>query len=119
MNDFISKNLKYPPEALEKGIEGTVSLQYHVDKNGKVFKTKVIQALGYGCDEEAERVVRLLTFGVHKNFGKPYFIKRINVHFNLPAQPKVQINYVQTTKPKSLPTTASYSYTITLPATNK
>ena len=36
--NYIIKNVKYPKSALEKGIEGTVIVEFVVEKNGKISK---------------------------------------------------------------------------------
>ncbi|MGV3642501.1 MAG: energy transducer TonB [Adhaeribacter sp.] len=59
LNNFIKKNLKYPKEALRKGVEGLVVVQFVVDRNGKISEPKVVKALGMGTDEEAIRVINL------------------------------------------------------------
>jgi TonB family protein len=53
----ISKNIKYPKNALSSGIEGTVYVLIVVDKNGGIHKAKVLKGIGSGCDEEALRVI--------------------------------------------------------------
>ncbi|MEM6967082.1 MAG: energy transducer TonB [Bacteroidota bacterium] len=109
MRAFIQQHKTYPKAALENKIEGTVYLKYTIDYQGKVIATKVIKSLGYGCDEEAVRVVQLLKFKVPKNRGvRVKFGKDIQIHFRLPKeeklspQPTTQINYVitPTSKPK-------------------
>ena len=55
---MISENLKYPEEAKKRGIEGTVFIQFIVDKNGKAKKVQAVKGIGAGCDEEAVRVVK-------------------------------------------------------------
>jgi len=57
MIEFLGKNLKYPEEARTSGIEGTVVVAFKVGSNGKVSDVKIVQSIGYGCDEEAIRVV--------------------------------------------------------------
>ena len=69
LKQFIKDNLQYPEEALKNKVEGGVIVQFTIDHLGKVTHTKVISGLGYGCDEEAQRVIRLLTFEVPKNRG--------------------------------------------------
>jgi len=96
--DFIKKNLQYPEEALKNKIEGVVIIRYTINKEGKVIKTEVKNSLGYGCDEEAERVVKLLKFHVPKNRKlKVLFHKKINIRFSLPKKKsqkqELQINY--------------------------
>ena len=41
------------------GIEGRVFVQFVVDKDGSVSDVKVVKGIGAGCDEEAERVLKL------------------------------------------------------------
>ena len=55
--EFISKNLQYPQEALEKGIQGRVFLSIVVEPNGSISNVKVERGIGSGCDEEAVRVI--------------------------------------------------------------
>lgn len=105
MREFIAKNKKYPQEALDKKIEGIVYLKYTIDYKGKVIETKVLRSLGYGCDEEAQRIVKLLRFEAPKNRGvKIKFFKNIQIHFKLP---KKEINDVPQIIPQK-----TYSYTI-------
>ena len=122
MREFISQHKKYPKEALEQKIEGTVYLRYTINYKGKVIDAKVLSSLGYGCDKEAIRVVKLLKFKVQKNYaGKIKFFKTIQMHFKLPKEkesPKVtnQINYNITPsaskEPKKKDNQGGYSYTI-------
>lgn len=56
---YIKKNLVYPDEAKNAGISGTVYLEFTIDTNGNVTDVKVLKSLGYGCDEEAIRVIKL------------------------------------------------------------
>jgi protein TonB len=54
---FLSRNLKYPGIAVEKGIEGKVLISFIIEKNGKLSNIKILRGIGYGCDEEAIRVL--------------------------------------------------------------
>lgn len=54
---YISDNLDYPKDAMESGIEGRVFVKIIVEPNGSISNAKIIRGLGYGCDEEAIRVV--------------------------------------------------------------
>jgi len=60
MFEFISTNIMYPKEAKKHKIQGRVEIQFVVDENGKVVDTKVLKGIGYGCDEEALRVVNAM-----------------------------------------------------------
>ena len=86
MNALIKENLKYPPKAIKNKIEGKVHLRYEIDYKGNVVRTSVISSLGYGCDEEAERLVKLLKFEIPKVPRKMRlkFNKTIRINFKLP-----------------------------------
>jgi TonB family protein len=55
--EYIATNLKYPADAREAGIEGKVFVQFVVDTDGKVTNVQSVKGIGYGCDEEAVRVM--------------------------------------------------------------
>ncbi len=129
LTKFIYANLRYPALALEARIEGTVLVEYDIDYKGNVVDTRILQPLGFGCDEEAVRVVRMLKFAVGRNRGvKVLFHKKAQIRFKLPAPAKIpapaprqtggmQVNYVYTTsasEPAEQPKTNTYSYTINL-----
>lgn len=87
MRSFLAENLRYPAQANEHKIEGTVRLRMDINHQGKVISTKVLSGLGYGCDEEAERVVKLLKFEIPKlRKIRATFHKTINIHFRRPQQ---------------------------------
>lgn len=54
----IGSDLKYPGQARRMGIEGTVYVQFVVDKDGSVSDVQVMKGIGAGCDEEAMRVIK-------------------------------------------------------------
>lgn len=58
MMDYLSKEVRYPEEAREAGIEGTVFVQFVVERDGSIGESKVLRGIGGGCDQEALRVVR-------------------------------------------------------------
>jgi TonB family protein len=60
LGDFIGALLRYPEEAARNNIKGTVIIGFTISENGELMDFKVIQSLGYGCDEEAIRVLKLL-----------------------------------------------------------
>lgn len=58
LSNYINTNLKYPEQAIDNNVEGTVQVQFVVDRDGKVSDVKTIgNKLGYGLDEEAVTVV--------------------------------------------------------------
>ncbi len=69
LKKFIRENLRYPKEALEKGIEGDIIVKYKVTGKGEVIDPEIVKGLGYGCDEEAIRLVSMLRYQSVKNRG--------------------------------------------------
>ena len=107
MRELIRKELKYPKEALEAKVEGSVYLRYNIDYKGRVTSSKVLTGIGYGCDEEAQRIVSKFKFQVPKTPQrlKVKFHKTIRIYFKLPKvapktkQPNTRISY--TVKPST------------------
>ncbi|UJP64689.1 M56 family metallopeptidase [Mongoliitalea daihaiensis] len=60
LNAFLAANLKYPQQAKEMGIEGTVYVMFEIHPDGKVKNEELLRGIGGGCDEEALRVVKML-----------------------------------------------------------
>lgn len=83
---YLSKNLSYPTLAAENGIQGTVLLQFVVQKDGSIGEVKVVRSKDPDLDKEAVRVVK----------GMPKFIpgrmngQAVNVWFTLPVRFKLQ-----------------------------
>lgn len=94
-------------------------MKYSLDGDGKVIATKVIHSLGYGCDEEAIRVIKLLKYHVPKQRKiKVKFHKTINIRFKPPKKKTVKITLTKkktesAKDPKSKEKT-SYGYSIPL-----
>lgn len=58
LQSYFDKNLQYPADASNDGVEGTVNILFTVDETGKLSNAHVSgNKLGYGLDEEALRVV--------------------------------------------------------------
>lgn len=111
---YVKKELRYPKEALEAKVEGTVSVRYTVDYKGKVIDASIISGLGHGCDEEALRIIRGMEFRV-PNDGKvkSKYSNKLHIHFRLPGSPAklpatkkieianspLQVNYQVTSSP--------------------
>lgn len=56
--EYLETELRYPREALESGVEGKVILKATILTNGEIGAIDVKRSLGFGCDEEAIRLVR-------------------------------------------------------------
>lgn len=55
---LLDARIRYPNEAKEKGISGTVWISFFVDENGIAVDHQVKEGIGGGCDEESLRVVK-------------------------------------------------------------
>ena len=60
MYQFIASNVKYPTEAKEKGVSGTVMVSFVVERDGSISNPKVVKGIGAGCDEEVLRVLKAM-----------------------------------------------------------
>jgi protein TonB len=82
LNNYLSKNIKYPSKALDNNIEGRVMVEFTVRTNGQIDDVKVLRGIGYGCDEEALRVVKSMpVWSPGKQNGKP-----VNVVYRVPIK---------------------------------
>lgn len=85
MYKFIYSELRYPAEAKRLGISGDVITRFTVAADGELEDIKVVKGLGYGCDEEALRVMAVMqekyawNSGLHN--GKP-----VPVTYTLPLK---------------------------------
>ncbi len=69
---YMEDNLDYPQEAKESGIQGRVFVKFVVEPNGNISNVEVLRGIGYGCDEEAMRVVQSMPKWIPgKRKGKP------------------------------------------------
>jgi TonB family protein len=56
--EYLQKNLKKPEQAIENQIVGTVEVEFKVNKKGELSDFMITKSLGYGCDEEAIRLIK-------------------------------------------------------------
>ena len=70
---WIKSNITYPKKAKMMGISGKVYLEYIINRDGSISDIKVIKGLGYGCDEEAIRLMKATSYlwVPAKKDGKP------------------------------------------------
>jgi TonB family protein len=54
----ILNDLQYPEKASIAEVRGRVTLIFQVGEDGSLSEFKITQSLGYGCDEEAIRVIK-------------------------------------------------------------
>jgi protein TonB len=60
MMKWLQRNLKYPPQAQERKIQGKVVAEFIVNKDGSVTDVKVVKSLNPMCDREVLRVLRMM-----------------------------------------------------------
>ncbi|GEM_PF-4083207 len=60
LNAYLIEHIKYPQKAHEKGIQGTVFVQFVVTENGSISDIEVVKGIGGGCDEEGIRLVKAM-----------------------------------------------------------
>jgi hypothetical protein len=60
MMQFIARNLVYPQEAMDYGIEGTVVIEFIVEKNGSLSNYRILRDIGGGCGEAVIDVFKLM-----------------------------------------------------------
>ena len=83
--EFLGNNLVYPLEAKEAGIEGKVFVEFYIERDGTVCDAKVLRGIGYGCDDEALRVIGLMPkWSPGKQRGKA-----VRVRYTLPINFKL------------------------------
>ena len=84
LNSFLSQNLKYPTEAFNRSIAGTVMLTFIIEPHGRISNLEVISSVGGGCDEEAIRLLSLIKWQPAKNDSKTVRYKMsLPITFNL------------------------------------
>ena len=78
--DFISKSVKYPEAAKEKGIEGKVYVQFVIEKDGSLSSFTVLRGVSDELDAEAIRVLKMMPkWKPGMNDGKP-----VRVQYTIP-----------------------------------
>lgn len=73
---WIGEHLKYPTIAQENGVQGRVTCQFVVGKDGKVREVTVLKTLDPYCDKEAVRVIMAMPNWIPgKQNGKAVAVK--------------------------------------------
>lgn len=80
--NYLSENIHYPVTASLHKTQGTVFINFIVERDGKLSNAKVIHGIGNGCDEEALRVIRQMPSWMPGTMrGKP-----VRVQYSLPVK---------------------------------
>jgi len=85
----IQQRIRYPEEAKDAGIEGTVYVHVFIDTEGNVAKTEVVRDPGGGLAGAAVKAVTLTQFKPGRQRGEPVPVRvSIPIHFRL-AEPEI------------------------------
>ena len=120
LREFVNAHLQYPQDAMERRIEGVVTVAYQVTDDGVVENPVVVKSLCPSCDEEALRIVNLLRYDKVRNRGIRLKLNtKLNINFHLaPAPATSTITYTYTPSPrksgggKTGKSSGGYSYSI-------
>ena len=95
LSQFLKDQIKYPPKAAKKRIQGRVEVAFWIDKSGKVHDVKVVESVDKDLDKEAVRVCKLLPDFIPATVnGEP-----VEVLFKLPIRfkiPGLKTQYLRT-----------------------
>ena len=86
MMKWLGENISYPAAASEEGVEGRVTVQFIVEKDGSVSNVQVVRGKHPALDAEAVRVVKKMPkWTPGRNNGQP-----VRVTYNLPVTFRLQ-----------------------------
>ncbi|MCP9762234.1 M56 family metallopeptidase [Lacihabitans soyangensis] len=80
MYKYLGQNIQYPADAQRANVSGKVFVKFIVEDDGSIGNVEVMKGIGFGCDEEAIRVVKSMPRwkpGVQNG-------KNVRVYYNMP-----------------------------------
>lgn len=100
--DLLSRRVKMPEAATQKGIQGNVELSFVVGLQGNLSDFEIQKSLGFGCDEEAIRVVKSLgNWSAAQKNGQAFVSKKtILVAFGVPQSVELYTEQVKQELPE-------------------
>lgn len=91
---YLNENIRYPEAATKAGVQGRVTVQFIVDKDGSIDDVKTLRSVNPDLDAEAIRVIKMMPRwepGTHK--GNPVRVKyTVPVMFRLTPEPVEKID---------------------------
>lgn len=85
MYKFLGENIKYPSAAQRANVSGKVFMKFVVEKDGSIGFVEVLKGIGFGCDEEALRVIKSMPkWNAGRQNGK-----NVRVFFQMPVTYKL------------------------------
>lgn len=79
---YLALNIKYPQQAIVRGVEGLVYVGFVVEKDGSLTNIKLLKDIGSGCGQEAIRVVEAMPKWTPAKLKG----KNVRMQFNLPVK---------------------------------
>ncbi len=55
---YVIGEIRYPLQARNAGVEGTVQVQFVIERDGSISNALVMNSIGSGCDQEAMSVIK-------------------------------------------------------------
>ncbi|NLI71772.1 MAG: energy transducer TonB [Bacteroidales bacterium] len=84
--EWLSKNINYPVIAQENNIQGRVTCQFVVGRNGEIEDVRVVRGVDPSLDKEAIRVIKSMPKWIPGKQGG----NAVKVRYTLPVQFKLQ-----------------------------
>ena len=74
---YMRQNARFPEEAKTKKASGTVYVGFVVDEQGRIIDAEIVRGVGFGLDQEALRLIRLMPWWEPGTMaGKPVRVSR-------------------------------------------
>lgn len=85
---YLRRHVLFPKEAIEKGIQGIVTVLFVIEADGAVTNARILHGIGGGCDEEALRVtLEMPRWNPGRRSGRPVRVMvKMPIIFRLPKQ---------------------------------
>ena len=83
LNQYLITHIKYPAAARDAGADGTVLVEFVVEKDGSVSNVKTVVSVYPPLDEEAMRVVREFPRWIP---GEDSNGNKVRVYYNIPIR---------------------------------
>jgi TonB family protein len=103
MLDYIYSHLKYPSDAKDKSIEGTVVAQFTINKDGSVSDINIIREIGGGCGQAVIEMLQTMIDMPEKWVPGKQAGRNVNVLYTLPVKFKLTGDQPRTKVVEELP----------------
>jgi TonB family protein len=107
---FLQENIKYPASAQRANIFGKVYTQFIVNTDGSISDVTILKSVGFGCDEEAMRVIKLAKWIPGKQNGRVVRSRfTVPINFELAKEGKVKVGKIDREDSSKPPITAEFT----------